>query len=84
MRIHFALLAVLLLAGCMSPLGRERDNRSMTTRETCLSGCNRDSDMCMDEPSSTREALHGTGTIQGAGRQCGLNLGNCLDRCKAL
>ena len=75
---------LLLTTACAGPLGRERDNRSMSSHDTCTSACNRDSDICTDEPSNSREPLQGVGRAFTTGRQCGLSLGSCLDRCKAL
>lgn len=80
-----ALLSIMAcLSACGGPAGRERDTRSMSNRDTCIAACNRDSDLCTDEPSNSRERLPGLGSTFTTGRQCGLNLGACLDRCKAL
>lgn len=89
MKTRFVLLASLLLTtacltGCTGSLGSPRDNRAMSNHDTCVSGCNHDQAVCMDEPSSSREALQGSGLLPTSGLECQRSLSSCLDRCRGL
>ena len=65
--------------------GISADSRAaQTPRETCLSGCTRDYNMCMDEASNSREAQYGVGTLPSAGRECADDMRTCQKRCAAL
>lgn len=90
-KIFVALLAVPMLAGCISgkpsvegytsPGGKTTVIES--DREQCVSACNADDSRCMDTQAARTSPVAGSSSgMFGASADCRASLQNCLRGCK--